>query len=140
MSRMQVRNQAMKQGCASYQLDGAKQTLFMVRTVVDTVVYVGYIVMQIFVTLFRLLIPTGSATVFGEIMAELDFWFNKLVLVMVDSIKQLANMLFNLIFSTGPLGLVMKTIVQWLCKTMSFILWVWNETGKCCPKKVYGLE
>jgi hypothetical protein len=126
---LKVRNQAMKKGCASVQMDGLKKALFMVRIVVDTIVQVVYMILQIVIALFRLIIPMNGENEFGQIVAELEFWFNKLIIIMVELIKQLANMLFNLIFSTGPLGSVMKTIVMWLCKLMQFILEIWNATG-----------
>jgi hypothetical protein len=128
---LKVRNQAMKKGCASVQMDGLKRALFMVRVVVDTIVQVMYILMQITIALFRLIIPMNGENEFGQILAELEFWFNKLIIIIVESIKQLANMLFNLIFSTGPLGSVMKTILMWLCKLMQAILEAWNATGMC---------
>ena len=126
---LKVRNQAMKKGCASVQMDGLKRAMFMMRVVVDVIVQVGYIVMQIVICLFRLVIPTNGEAEYGQILAELEFWFNKLVLLVVESIKQLANLLFNMIVSTGPLGSVMKTIVQLLCRVVQIILKVWNETG-----------
>jgi hypothetical protein len=126
---LKVQNQAMKRGCASVQMSGLKHALFMIRIVVDTIVQVYYIVLQIAICLFRLIIPMNGETEFGQIMAEIEFWFNKLILIIVESIKQLANMLFNLIFSSGPLGSVMKTILKWVCKMMQLCLTIWNETG-----------
>ncbi len=128
---LKVRNQAMKKGCASVQMDGLKKALFMVRVVVDTMVQVIYILMQIAIALLRLVIPMNGENEFAQILAELEFWFNKLIIIIVESIKQLANMLFSLIFSIGPLGSVMKTILMWLCKLMQVALEVWNATGTC---------
>ena len=132
-----MRNQAVKRGCASYQLDGIKKALFMIRAIVDTIVRIMYIIYQIIICLFRLLLPFGGEAGIKEIMAELSFWFEELINVMLQAIKQLANMLFNLIFSTGPLGSVFKTIVEWLCKTVSLMLWIWNETGEAFMRLSY---
>ena len=126
---LKVRNQAMKQGCASVQMDGLKRALFMVRIVVDTIVQVTYIILQIIICLFRMCIPLLGESGMGQIVAELEFWFNKLIIIMVQSIKKLADMLFNLIFSSGPLGSVMKTILYWCCKILQILIQVWNETG-----------
>ena len=127
---LKVRNQAMKQGCAAKQLDAFKQSLFMVRTVVNTIVQAAYIVLQMGIALFKLLIPsTGGKSAMAQVMTEINFWFNKLILLMVEAIKQLANMLFNLIFSSGPLGQALKSIVMWLCQIMQSILSTWNNTG-----------
>jgi hypothetical protein len=127
---LKVRNQAMKKGCASVQIDGLKKSLSMLRIIVDTIVNAFYMTMQIIVCLFRLLLPLNGDVEVGQILAEIEFWFNQLILLIVQSIKELANMLFNLIFSSGPLSSVMKTILQWVCKIVQLILWVWNETGR----------
>lgn len=127
---LKVRNQAMKRGCASVQMDGLKQAMYMIRTVVDTVVKGMYIVMQIAVCLLRLMVPASGETVVNQIVTEMNFWFNELVVIMVESIKRLADMMFNMIFSSGRLGAALKTIVQWLCKIMQVILWIWNHTGE----------
>ena len=119
----------MKQGCASVQMDSLKKSLFMLRTIVDTIVQSLYIIMQIIVCLFRFALPLNGEVEMGQIMSELEFWFNELVIKIVESVKQLANLLFNMIFSTGPLGSVMKTILQWVCKILQTIIWIWNETG-----------
>ena len=75
------------------------------------------------------MIPTIGKAEYGQILAELEVWFNKPVLLVVESIKQLTNLLFNMIFSTGLLGSIMKMIVQLLCSIVQIILKVWNETG-----------
>lgn len=126
---LKVRNQAMKQGCASVQMDALKQTLYTLRVVVDTIVHVLYILLQMAMCLFRLLIPTAGETAIGQIVTELYFWFNKLVIIAVDAIKKLADLLFNLMFSLGPLGSALKSIVQFLCWFAQQLLWAWNETG-----------
>lgn len=127
---LKVRNEAMKGGCASEQLDALKQGLFMVRTVVDTMVQAAYIVLQIAIALFRLLIPSPGASVVGQIMAEINFWFNKLIIIAIEALKKLADMIFDLIFSSGPLGQAMKKVLEWMCKIIQIILLVWDETGR----------
>jgi hypothetical protein len=129
--QLKVRNQAMKRGCASEQMDGLKLSLFAVRVVVDTIVRTMFLILDIVVCLFRLLIPCNGESEFAQIMAELDFLFNELINTIIEAAKQLANMLFNLIFSSGDLGAAMKEIVMALCKMVQFILAAWNETGVC---------
>ena len=128
---LKVRNQAMKRGCASEQLDALKQALFMMRVVVDMLVQAAYIVLQITMALFRLLVPFAGESTIAQVVAELQFWFNKLVMVMVDAMRRLADMFFNIIFSSGPLGQALKTIIQWMCRIMRVVIWAWNETGTC---------
>ena len=128
---LKVRNQAMKRGCASEQLDALKQALFMMRVVVDMLVQAAYIALQITMALFRLLVPFAGESTIAQVVAELQFWFNKLVMVMVDAMRRLADMFFNIIFSSGPLGQALKTIIQWMCRIMKVIIWAWNETGTC---------
>jgi hypothetical protein len=137
---LKVRNQAMKRGCASVQMDGLKQALYMVRTVVDTFVKSLYIMMQIAVCLLRLLLPSPGDSVVGQVIAEMNFWFNELIIITVESVKRLADLLFNLIFSSGRLGETLKTIVQWICKLMQVLLWVWNNTGGWCVVKAMPIS
>lgn len=101
----------MKRGCASEQLDALKQALFMMRVVVDMLVQAAYIALQIAMALFWLLVPFAGESTIAQVVAELQFWFNKLVMVMVDAMRRLADMFFNIIFWSGPLGQALKTIV-----------------------------
>jgi hypothetical protein len=126
---LKVRNQAMKRGCASVQMDSLKKALSMLRVIMDTIVQILFRVLQIFICLFCLLLPTNGATEISNIMAELKFLFNELIILAVKSMKELANLLFNMIFTTGPLGSAMKTIFIWICKMVNLILWAWDETG-----------
>lgn len=127
---LKIRNQAMKTGCASEQLDGFKRSLFMIRVVVDTIVQTMYIILQIAMALFRLLIPSAGESVVAQISAELSFWFNKLVVIMVEAMNRLADMLFELIFSSGGLGQALKAIVGWMCEIMQVVITIWNYTGR----------
>ena len=77
--QLKVRNQAMKRGCASEQMDGLKRSLFAVRVVVDTIVRTMFLILDIVVCLFLLLIPSNGESEFAQIMAELDFLFNELI-------------------------------------------------------------
>ena len=125
---LKVRNQAMKKGCASVHMDSLKQGLLMFRVVVDVVVKVMYILLQIAMCLFRLLISIAGGM--NEVAMELEFWFNELVIIMVDAMKRLADMLFNMIFSIGPLGSVMKTVLQAICWLIDKLIWVWNWSSE----------
>lgn len=90
-----------------------------------------YALLQIVMALFRLLAPFGGESAISQAVYELQFWFNKLLLIMADSVRRLADMFFNLIFSSGPLGQALKAIVQWMCRIMRVVLWAWNEFGAC---------
>jgi hypothetical protein len=127
--QLKVRNQAMKKGCSSVQMDGLKKALYMIRVVVNTIVQVYYMILQMAICLMRLVIPITGETAINQIITELNFWFNKLLLIVIEAVKQLANLLFNLIFTSGPLGTLFKFIVEAMCKIIQFIIWIWNETA-----------
>ncbi len=131
---LKVRNQAMKRGCASVYMDSMKQGLLMFRVVVDVVVKALYIVMQIFICLFRLLVSIAGGM--SEVAAELEFWFNELVILIVDAIKRLADMLFNMLFSLGALGSAMKSVLQGICWFIDKLIWAWNNSRMFCAQLV----
>jgi hypothetical protein len=126
---LKVRNQAMKRGCASVQMNGLKIALMMVRKVVDTIVTIYFDMMQLAMCLFKLMIPSSSGISFEETLAEITFWFNKIITSIIEVVKQMANLVFDLVFTLGPLGSAMKTIIEFMCKIIQIILWIWNETA-----------
>jgi hypothetical protein len=54
---LKTRNEAMKQSCASVQMSSMKTSLMMMRAIVDTVVQTLYILLQIAICIFRMLLP-----------------------------------------------------------------------------------
>lgn len=123
---LKTRNEAMKQGCASVQMNSMKSALMMMRSIVDTIVQTLYILLQIVICIFRMLLPVDDK---GQVRGELNFWFQRLLILIVEAIKVLADLMFDLIFSTGPLGSVMKAILELMCRILDFILLAWNETA-----------
>lgn len=120
----------MKKGCASVQVDALKVALFATRAVVDTIVHVLYILLQMAMCLFRLLNPLSGESIIAQVVSELYFWFNRLVILTVDALKKLSDILFNMLFALGPLGSVFREIVQFLCWITQKLLLAWNETGE----------
>ena len=106
---LKLRNEAVKQKCSAVQINHLKTILMMVRTVVDTIVSTFYILIQILLGLFRMLIPGMDAS---EVIAELEFWFLKLIGIAIEAIKQVVNMLFRMLFNWGEFGKVMRDIIQ----------------------------
>jgi hypothetical protein len=106
---LKIRNEAAKQRCAAVQLDHLKTVLMAVRKIVDTIVATYYILMQIVLGLFRLLIPGLDSS---QVVAELEFWFLKLIGIAIDTIKQLVNMLFRMLFNMGEFGKIMKEVIK----------------------------
>lgn len=127
--QLKLRNEAMKRGCTSEQLEGVKQSFMSVRVVIDPIVQAIFTILQIIVCLFRMVISLNSESDMAKLRAELDFLFQKLVTIILEAMKQVADMLFNLIFSLGPLGQAMKEILMAICKMIQFMLAAWNETG-----------
>ena len=61
-------------------------------------------------------------------MQEIEFWFEKLVILLFDTLKQIGNLLFRMISNTGGLGSAMKELVNILCWFVSVVLDIWNVT------------
>lgn len=106
---LKIRNEAMKQRCAAVQLDHLKTVLMAVRKIVDTIVATYYIMLQILLGLFRLLIPGLDS---NEVVSEIEFWFIKLIGIAIDAIKQIVNMLFRMLFNWGEFGKIMKAVIK----------------------------
>ncbi len=85
-----------------------------------------YSTMQFALCLIRRLIPIGGESSVRAAMAELGFWFNKLIISLGGIVKQLADMLFELIFSFGDLGPGIKKAIEALCNFVNLVLHVWS--------------
>lgn len=123
---LKLRNEALKRGCASVQLDNLKTMLMAVRMVVETLVRINFMILQIILGLFRLLVP-GTDT--SEVIAEIQAWFILLINVAIQMIEQFVNMMIRMLFEMGEFGRVMKTVVEACCAMLQIILKVWNFTG-----------
>jgi hypothetical protein len=133
---LKVRNEAMKTSCASVQLSSLKQALRMVRIIVDKIVEVLYIEMQIIFCLFRLIIPGSSTDDINQIVQEVKFWFDKLVDHIEAAIKELANILYEMVFNTGDFGQALKEVIMALCKIVEIIVLGWNHFA-CHVLKIF---
>jgi hypothetical protein len=125
---LKTRNEAMKQSCASVQINSMKKSFMMLRIIVDSIVEFGYIVLNMLMCVFRMMLPLDDK---GQIAGELAFWFNKLLVLMVESVKAIADLIFDMIFSTGPLGSHMKSILEGICWFLDTCIQIWNMTGIC---------
>ena len=106
---LMLRNEAAKQKCSAVQLEHLKTVLIIVRRVVDTIVATFYIIMQIALGLFRLLIPGLDSS---SVVSELEFWFLRLIGIAIETIKQIVNMLFRMLFNMGEFGKIMKEVIK----------------------------
>jgi hypothetical protein len=125
---LKIRNDAIKGSCMSTSFTGMKLVLYAIRRIVNTVVTIMYCILQIFMCLFRLLIPISSKSAVKSAVAELGFWFNELVVSMAGAIKYVADLFFELIFTLGDSGPVLKFIVDALCGFAKLCVWVCNKT------------
>lgn len=123
---LKVRNEAMKTSCASVQLDTMKKALRMVRIVVDKIAEAVYIEFQIIICFFRLLIPNSSSEDIQQVVVEIQFWFNKLITFMIKAVEELANILYQIVFDTGPFGQALKVVIEILCFIVWIIIQAWN--------------
>lgn len=123
---LKIRNEAMKQRCASVHIDHLKTVLMAIRVIADSVVYVLYVLFELVLGLLRLVSPGQDMQ---DIVAEVEFWFLQLVTTTVEAIKQFGEMIFRMIFNMGEFGKVMKKIVQACCLFIDFLVLIWNYTG-----------
>ena len=123
---LKLRNEAIKGACFATRFTPMKDVLYGIRRVVHMVATIMYSTMQFALCLIRLLIPIGGESSVRAAMAELGFWFNKLIISLGGIVKQLADMLFELIFSFGDLGPGIKKAIEALCNFVNLVLHVWN--------------
>jgi hypothetical protein len=126
---LKFRNEAMKVSCASVQIDSLKKALRVVRIVVDKMVETVYIQSQILICIFRLLIPGSTAQDRQMIITEMEFYFEMLVNNILAAMEEIANIVFTLIFETGPFGQALQGMVDTLCSIVSMAMQAWNVTG-----------
>lgn len=123
-----LRNENMTRSCSSKQLERVHDALRIARRLVHLVVEATWYFISLVLALLRLLLPMSSETI-DSIIGEIQFWFVKLILLLSESLKQIANLFFRVIFDSGGFGSAMKTIIELLCQFANFIIVVWNWTG-----------
>jgi hypothetical protein len=136
--QLKFRNEAMKSSCASVKIDNLKKALRMARIVVDMIVETVYIQFQIILCIFRLLIPGSTAEDRQAIMVELQFYFEMLVENILSALEEVANLMFTLIFETGPFGQALQGMVDMLCQLAAFLERAWNFAGCFILREVVG--
>ena len=84
---LKIRNEAMKSTCASVQVSTLRRALRIVRIVVDKIVEFNYVMFQIGICFFRLLVVGASREDPQQVTAEMQFYFERLVQMFVDALK-----------------------------------------------------
>jgi len=86
-------------------------------------------------TLYEEPLPRHYDTAFGELerafhlLASIEFWFMKLILIIFDTVKEIGNLVFRIIFDSGGFGSVVKEIIKVVCEIINIILDIWEYTG-----------
>jgi hypothetical protein len=124
-AEMRRRNEDLTSQCASIQLERVKHALEIGRSVVHLMVEITYIEVQVIFTLVQLLIP---GTDFAVVVKELEFWFMELLAVLIDAMKEIANLLFRVFTGTGGFGEMMKTLVNLICEFINYMVQLFNMT------------
>lgn len=83
--------------------------LRILRRLLHVVVETTYYVFSLALSLLRLLLPSSDEGTRDDIITEIRFYFNKLVTLIFESIKEMANLAFQMIFEIGGLGQVFTT-------------------------------
>lgn len=126
---MRFRNEALTNMCASVQLERVQDALRIARTVVHLIVNVQFAIINMVLALLRLLIPSSLGVQPDEVVKEIQYWFTELVILLSESLKEIGNLFFRMLFDSGGFGTVMKQLMQAVCYLLNLILIVWNYTG-----------
>lgn len=121
------RNAALLQNCASKQLDRFQDALRIMRRAVHLVFEIIFIMINLFLSFVRLIVPQTEMV--SGILNEIEFWFMRLILIIWDSIEEIGNLLFRVIFDSGGLGTQIKNIIRGLCHFRNWVLRVWDEAA-----------
>lgn len=122
---MRLRNSEYTSECASVQLQILKVLLGYMRNVLHMLVQAAFIIINLIMNLLRLCVMTGENM--QPILNDIQFWFMKLINLLVDLLKVLGDMMFSIIFDTGGLGSAMKEIVKALCNWVNWVYHLWND-------------
>ena len=66
----------------------------------------------------------------------MQFWFQKLLLFFIAAIEEIANILYQIVFDTGPFGQALKVIIDLMCQVIQIMIWTWNYVG-CYIMKIF---
>jgi hypothetical protein len=123
-----IRNEDFIRACASKQLDKVQLLLRVVRRLLHLIVETTYYIFCLIISLLKLMLPISGETQ-SEILAEAQFYFLKLVQLTFESMKEIANLIFQMIFDMGGFGEAMKIILKMLCEFANIVYQAWNWTG-----------
>jgi hypothetical protein len=116
----------LEQGCASMGLEKLRMLMNMARLVVHIIVEVFIYTMNLVLTLFRLILVAGNAAANASATKELLYWFNKIILIVAESLKEVANLLFKLVFGDGR-GRQLQEIIVEICKVVKLVVQIIEE-------------
>lgn len=123
-----IRNEDFIRACASKQLEKVQLLLRVVRRLLHLIVETTYYIFCLIISLLKLMLPLSGETQ-SEILAEAQFYFLKLVQLTFESMKEIANLIFQMIFDMGGFGEAMKIILKMLCEFANIVYQAWNWTG-----------
>ena len=123
------RNEAFTSKCSSVQLERLQDGIRIARKVAHLIVESSFIVINMVFSLMRLLVPDGSFI--DEVIKEIEFWFTRLIVLVFETLKEVGNMIFRLLFDTGGFGTVIKNIIEVMCWMVNLALEAFNMI--VCP-------
>lgn len=56
----------------------------------------------------------------------MQFWFTKMLDLFIEALKQISNILYQIVFDIGPLGSALKFILDAICFILKIVLAAWN--------------
>jgi hypothetical protein len=130
------RNNELTKYCAATQLERLQDALRIARRVVHMIVEFQYILVNLIFAFARLLI--AAEDFLEATLAEIEFWFLRMVMLIWESLKEIGNLIFRVIFDSGGFGSFLKWIVEAICRTVNVILTIFNYTGCWVLKEIWA--
>lgn len=129
------RNHILIASCASVQMQVLQNGLKVLRRVLHIIIEVQYIIFNLFVGIFRLVLPIEGETS-DSIFKDIEYWFMQLIVIIHNAVKSIGDLIFQMTFDSGGLGGAMKNILKAVCEMINIILVVWNNTGCVIGKTI----
>lgn len=125
-------NSLLNMKCGSVALNALKEGLEGGRAQVDLLIKIMYDAMMIVVDFLQMMSDALTGTDMQRIINDLFYWFNQLVIDMKETLLQLGNMVYKMLFQHSPLGAALSTAIRTVCMAIDWLInEMWNKF--LCP-------
>jgi hypothetical protein len=125
-------NSLLNMKCGSVALTALKTGLEGGRAEVDLIIKILYDINMIIVDFMQMMSDALTGADMQRIIQDAFYWFNQLVFDMKETLLQLGNMLYKMLFQHSPLGTSLSTTIRGICLAIDWLINVmWNRF--LCP-------